>query len=563
MSSRKRTLEVEFLADIRDMKHKLDQMDTRTQTTQQRFKSAGTAIKTGFAAVAGAAVLDVVNRMDQMATQAEATERRLSTVFGDMTAEMRTWVDEQNEAFGLSEVGLQDLASNIGDLLVPMGFARDDASDLTKEALLLANALDDWKGGTLGVEAATDRIIKGMLGEREGLKELNIAISEAAVTSRLAANGQDELTGAALDQAKAQATLELITEKSADALSAYTDRAGTAVAANKDMAASAANAQQSLAETLKPLIDLAKTEAGDLVSNLAFILTKLEGVSAGADGAADSTQGFIDKTMHMNPTTLGFATLQDLIDMWQENDEAQRANATSAEEIHDSWENIPFDIHAASIEEVTAATEASQKAIEESLKTLETARSQALKMRAANQQLADSYRDDLTDEITEFTTFFDAAVTEIDTSLDTLEKQFEERLGQQTRFWSNLAILANAGLDDLVEELREQGPTAAGVVEDLVADMDRAFDWEARIEENERQGEIWALAIQNGVDNVKDTILNRFRELGVDLGRAAAVGFDEGLGNLTFDQALGVAGERLRSQRIDEDMRNLQRETAR
>ena len=66
-------------------------------------------------------------------------------------------------------------------------------------------------------------LTKAYLGERDALTSLGIKISEADVQARLAANGQDELTGAALEQAKAVATQQLIFEKSTDAQKAWSD----------------------------------------------------------------------------------------------------------------------------------------------------------------------------------------------------------------------------------------------------------------------------------------------------------------------------------------------------
>jgi hypothetical protein len=60
-----------------------------------------------------------------------------------------------------------------------------------------------------------------MLGEREQIKSLGIAIGEADVKQRLLEKGQADLTGKALRLAKAEATLELAYEQSQNALGDY------------------------------------------------------------------------------------------------------------------------------------------------------------------------------------------------------------------------------------------------------------------------------------------------------------------------------------------------------
>jgi len=122
-----------------------------------------------------------------------------------------------------------------------------------------------------------------------------------------------------------------------------------------------------------------------------------------------------------------------------------------------------------------------------------------------------------------------------------LETQFEARRTQNERFWNGLAVLARAGLDDLVAELQSQGPEAAGVVEELVADMDRAFEWERRIEESRQQAAAMANALANGLNGVKDTVGAAFNAFGISLARQLEAGFSTAdLGN-TLTQLMDLA----------------------
>lgn len=259
MPSKKRTVEVQIVVDDDKARRDLDRIADSTTKTAKSFSNMGTLVKAGLAAFGAQEMLQALGKLDKLNQQMQANEVRADTVFASMADDARTWADEQNEAFGIGENALLGLASNMQDLLVPMGFARDEAFGLTKEALTLANALDDWKGGTLGVDNATDRIIKSMLGEREGLVELGIKISDAQVKTRLLEKGQQDLTGTALEQATATATLELITEKSADALELYADRAGTAAARNKELKASTEDVGEDLAEAWGPAIESGKS----------------------------------------------------------------------------------------------------------------------------------------------------------------------------------------------------------------------------------------------------------------------------------------------------------------
>lgn len=272
---------------------------------------AGKLIKAGFAAVASSAILDVVGSLDQLGQKMEANERMADTVFAGMADDARAWSDANNEAFGVGENAMLGMIATSQDLLVPMGFVREEAFEMSKGILNVSNALSEWKGGTISAADAQGRLTKAMLGETEGLVELGVKISQADIQARLTRKGMDGLTGAALQQAKAQVTLELVTERSTDALKAYEDRAGTAIAAQKDLAAATADSAESWAELLRGPLDLAKGTFSDVADIAAFLSGKMRDLEASADGAAKGGQGLVDVWGAGTPVS---AALIDILD---------------------------------------------------------------------------------------------------------------------------------------------------------------------------------------------------------------------------------------------------------
>lgn len=270
---------------------------TRTESSANRMAAGvgrvGSVIKTALAGAAVGAIAEVVGDLDQLGQKMESTERMATTVFGDMIDEARAWANANNEAFGIGESAMLSLISKTQDLLVPMGFVREEAFGMSKEILNVANALSEWEGGTITAEDAQLRLAKAMLGEREGLVELGVKITDQEVKARLAAKGQDKLTGAIRQQAIAQATLELVTEKSTDALTAYEGRAGTATAAQKELAASTADTAESWAELLRGPLDTAKGTLSD-VTNIMQFLSEVMAENAGQAGdTAEETDGLV------------------------------------------------------------------------------------------------------------------------------------------------------------------------------------------------------------------------------------------------------------------------------
>lgn len=176
----------------------------------------------GIAAVGGAAVAGGLKVL-QMGAKFEDLDKKAEAVFEGQLPMVQRWAKENAGAMGLTARQLTGLTANFADLLKPMGFTAEQAAEMAQETNELSGALAKWSGGQKSAAEVSEILAKAMLGEREGLKQLGISITEADVKTRLAAKGQEELTGTALEQAKAIATQELIMEKSTDAQKAWAD----------------------------------------------------------------------------------------------------------------------------------------------------------------------------------------------------------------------------------------------------------------------------------------------------------------------------------------------------
>ena len=204
------------------------------------------------AAAVGAAALgqEVLNTGAKLT----AWRQKTATVFEGSASDVRKWADSNNEAFGVTDDELSGLAASFGDLLKPMGFTAQQAADMSMDVVGLSGALSEWSGGQRSAAEVSEILAKAMLGERESLKELGISITEADVQQRLLAKGQNELTGAALEQAKAIATQELIFEKSKDAQKAYAEGGNEALRAQNNLKAGIAELREQLADRLLPIV---------------------------------------------------------------------------------------------------------------------------------------------------------------------------------------------------------------------------------------------------------------------------------------------------------------------
>ena len=184
-------------------------------------KIKGPLVAAGAIAAVGVAAAAAGTKVFQATAQLELGANKIAVVFGSQLPKITQWADSVRLSMGTTRQETLMLAAGFQDLLVPMGFSREEAARLTTETVGLSAALSEWSGGTKTAAEIASIFSKAMLGEREQMKTLGISITELDVKTKLLARGQEKLTGNALAQAKAIATQELIFEKSTDAQEAF------------------------------------------------------------------------------------------------------------------------------------------------------------------------------------------------------------------------------------------------------------------------------------------------------------------------------------------------------
>ena len=191
-------------------------------------------------------------KLFNMAESLETTIWKAHTVFGEYFDDMDKMASETAKAMGLTRGEFLKASAGIQDLLIPMWFTREEATKNTQELMSLSGALAEWSAGQYDATQVWDILAKAMLWEREQLKSLWIAISENDVQQRLLENWTKDLTGAALQQAKAIATQQLIFEKSTDAQKAYEEGAESLTRKKAELKATLWNLQETIATALLP-----------------------------------------------------------------------------------------------------------------------------------------------------------------------------------------------------------------------------------------------------------------------------------------------------------------------
>ena len=188
-------------------------VNKKAKETETTFKRMVKVIST---AVAGIGFLQITKQLVRLASDAEETANKFGVVFSSISDDANAAAKNLVDNFGLSSTAAKTLLSDTGDLLTGFGFTQESALDLSNQINTLAVDLasfTNYSGGAAGASAA---LTKALLGEREGIKSLGIAITEADLKSFIEDQGKSYET--ATRQEKAQATLALAIRQSGNAI---------------------------------------------------------------------------------------------------------------------------------------------------------------------------------------------------------------------------------------------------------------------------------------------------------------------------------------------------------
>lgn len=213
------------LADLRKQYAKLDDQLEKTrkeekklqQQQEQHTKMMG-ALKVA-AVAAGAAIarefLRVSAESAELASAAEESLSKFNVVFADSAGEMEDWADELSKTLGRSRSDIIKMTASTGDLLKPLGFAKDDVDALSKSFTELA--LDLGSFNDVDPSDVLRDMNAAITGSPETMKKYGVVINETVLKQEALNSGMIETIRTLTAQEKAQATYQLILKGTVDA----------------------------------------------------------------------------------------------------------------------------------------------------------------------------------------------------------------------------------------------------------------------------------------------------------------------------------------------------------
>lgn len=155
----------------------------------------------------------------------EATESKYNVVFAGMTEAVDEFIRKFQELTPATTAAARNMASGIQDLLVPLGFMREEATAMTGEFLHVIGALSNFNSGTHTSEQVANAFQSAITGMYMPLKRLGIQLDETTVKNKAVEMGLTDSTKNVTKQMKAVVLLKEVYAQSGDALAGYTKEA--------------------------------------------------------------------------------------------------------------------------------------------------------------------------------------------------------------------------------------------------------------------------------------------------------------------------------------------------
>ena len=249
------------------------------------LSSFGGLVSAGVVLAIGRQIMQVAAASVQAASRVEEMESKFAVVFGKSAPEASQALAEFGIAVNRSKFDLEEMAASVQDTFVPLGFARDVAADMSVELVKLATDVASFNNAT-DIEVMRN-FQSGLVGNHEALRSYGIVITEATLKQELARIGAEGLTGAALEQAKVQARLNLIIAGTSDAQGDAERTSDSYANASRGLEAAMLDLKVVIGEGLLPELAKLKAESADTISTYVALMNAVKaGAISGSEGVA-------------------------------------------------------------------------------------------------------------------------------------------------------------------------------------------------------------------------------------------------------------------------------------
>jgi hypothetical protein len=278
-----RTVSVALVADVGQYQSAMIRAASTTKGVGTAATTAGTQAQRGFAtasqgarllqaALVGGVALGLKSTVDA-AADAEQSIGGAQAVFKGYADTVIASSHEADRALGLSANSYRELATIIGSQMKNAGVPLDQLADKTEGIIGIGADLAAQFGGS--TQQAVEALSSAFRGELDPIERYGISLTAAAVGAKAVEMGLSESATGLSQNAKAMATLAIITEQSADAQGAFSREADTAAGRAQRAAAQWENLKVAVGDRLLPvwsaLVDVLGTEVIPALGNMLVV----------------------------------------------------------------------------------------------------------------------------------------------------------------------------------------------------------------------------------------------------------------------------------------------------
>lgn len=188
-----------FRLGIEDAKKDMEAMQKEMTNTEKSAKKTGKQLENAF----GHALGDILSGITQaaietaftfveegveLASSMEEITNVVNTTFGDASASrINAWARTTKESYGIGALSAKEYASTMGSTLKGLGIYEDQLYDMSTSLVGLAGDMASFRN--LKTEDSFRKIMSGITGEMEPLKELGIIMSATNLAAHAAVMG--------------------------------------------------------------------------------------------------------------------------------------------------------------------------------------------------------------------------------------------------------------------------------------------------------------------------------------------------------------------------------------
>ncbi|WP_311209377.1 MULTISPECIES: hypothetical protein [unclassified Aeromicrobium] len=295
----RQTIAVSALLDAAGIRKGVDESNRHLGRLSKGATSLSRLLK---GALAGAAITAGFRAVVTEASDAQQSVGATEAVYGKYANSVIRSSKKAADAVGLSSNEYRELSNVMGAMLKNSGTPLKGLAKQSDQLVRLGGDLAATYGGT--TKEAVEALSSLLRGEADPIERYGVSIKQSDVNARLAAKGQDKLTGAARKQAEQMARLKLLNEQTTDAQGQFSRESSTYAGQLQRASAQWDNLKAAIGTRALPVLTKALT----------YINTKGPAVVSQLRGGAAVIRQFFDRfTSGSGQASEKFAQIQTTV----------------------------------------------------------------------------------------------------------------------------------------------------------------------------------------------------------------------------------------------------------